>query len=332
MITAALAALLLLPGSSPAADDYPHKDAICVSTGKSDGKCPNYDWGYKQANGKWQTLNPTTLFSYRNCTDFVALRLGLKWSQFKFASGKGNAIDWKEYATNAGFTVTQTPAVGDIAWWGSDRGYGKYGHVAIVTKVNSDGSAAIEGYNGVGTGVYEAKASVQADAYLHRDAASSRSGTSKSPTRQGPRCVPGSFSGRPGFTAFVTYCRNTVRIRALGRAYVLQGGACQVSKGAINFTIGNVDKRLHVGFNVGAPILPNEQLAPRGGTFTSRPRNLVTGFILLPNGYQGELLPYPWVIPVPKSWIRLAADRRSGTLRTVEETGKALAVASFVCA
>ena len=248
-ITAALAALLLLPGSSRAADDYPHKNAICVSTGQLTGKCPGYDWGYKDANGKLQTLNPTTLFSYRNCTDFVALRLGLKWSQFKFASGKGNAIDWKDYANNAGFTITSQPSAGDIAWWGNDRGYGKYGHVAIVTKVNADGSAAIEGYNGVGTGVYESKASVQADTYLHRRTSS---GTTVAPTQ----CTSQDYMVR-GFR-YIATCGGTANVNDGGRTYKLANGVCQwVIPGSFSIAFsprnGVYDKNsvfltIHVGY------------------------------------------------------------------------------------
>ncbi len=103
-------------------------------------------------------------FGYRNCTDFVAWKLSLTWSQFKFPVGKGDARDWEAYATNAGYQVTQTPSVGDIAWWGS------LDHVAIVTVVHPGPTTTVdvEEYNQQYTGVYGTRQNITADAYLHK--------------------------------------------------------------------------------------------------------------------------------------------------------------------
>ena len=152
---------------------YQYDDALCLATGKRDGSCPGYEWGYAQKTGSRKTLSER-LFAYRNCTDYAAWRLGLTWSSFKFPAGVGDAKDWKDYAHNAGFTVITPPArpfVGDIAWWDAYKGgFGKYGHVAVVTAVASDGSVTVASYNRNGLGNYDSRPGQQATAYLHRGA------------------------------------------------------------------------------------------------------------------------------------------------------------------
>lgn len=141
---------------------YPDDGALCAHTGVRNGRCYDYDWGYRLSNGSWKLLSGRG-FAYRNCTDFVAWDLGLTWSSFRFPAGKGNAADWKAYAANAGFRVNSAPAVGDIAWWG-----GGFGHVAVVTGVAGDGSATVAEYNHDAAGDFDARGGVRADAYLHR--------------------------------------------------------------------------------------------------------------------------------------------------------------------
>ena len=153
---------------------YPNDGALCEWTGKHNGPCPYYDWGYLLPSGRWSLLSSRG-FAYRNCTDFVAWFMGLTWSSFHFPAGKGNAVDWKAYAGHAGLQVTSVPSVGDIAWWGGEVG-GGYGHVAIVTAVDADGSVTIAEYNGDGQGDYDLRPEIRADAYLHRR------GTSPAPT------------------------------------------------------------------------------------------------------------------------------------------------------
>jgi surface antigen/Tol biopolymer transport system component len=116
-------------------------------------------------------------FNYRNCTDFVAFRLNQQlggstskpkfwWSTLFSVAGRGHAIYWKDaviHKYGAG-RVNTTPAVGAVAWWGSERG--SLGHVAMVSKVNGDGSVNIEQYNVV-AGAYSTQNNVRATAYLH---------------------------------------------------------------------------------------------------------------------------------------------------------------------
>jgi surface antigen len=63
----------------------------------------------------------------------------------------GNAGQWKD-TLGSKYTVDMTPKVGAVAWW-SDSYYSPtndargYGHVAIVSAVNGDGTIGIEEYN-----------------------------------------------------------------------------------------------------------------------------------------------------------------------------------------
>ncbi|WP_165700143.1 CHAP domain-containing protein [Ornithinimicrobium ciconiae] len=118
-------------------------------------------------------------FYNRNCTSFAAWRLNQQGGRTKAPwsflnnmvgpNGKsvhfGNAIEWKAAAQKGGWKVDSTPAVGAVAWWGAE--VGAYGHVAIVTKVNGDGSALVEEYNYGFAGTYRKDRVVRASSYLH---------------------------------------------------------------------------------------------------------------------------------------------------------------------
>jgi surface antigen len=149
------AAMGPLATPASAANDYPWQDARAYSSG---------------------SLSPLR-FAYRNCTDFAAWRLNVQmgrtsmpwaftWSSLAFPNGDGNARGWKQGAINSGYRVDSTPAVGAVAWWAASGSRSSYGHVGIVTKVNSNGSVDIEAYNGL-TEVFAPETGVNADAYLH---------------------------------------------------------------------------------------------------------------------------------------------------------------------
>jgi hypothetical protein len=98
-------------------------------------------------------------YSPNNCTDFVAWRLnrnaGITSAPWKFAHrtmtpAGGNAVQWIRYYPN---DTDDTPALGAVAWWGSNTGGGR-GHVAIVSAVREDGSIVIEEYNFYNRGNY----------------------------------------------------------------------------------------------------------------------------------------------------------------------------------
>jgi surface antigen len=54
----------------------------------------------------------------------------------------GNAFQWGTQAINAGIQTSQTPQVGAIAQWDKSSIY-PLGHVAVVEKVNTDGTILI---------------------------------------------------------------------------------------------------------------------------------------------------------------------------------------------
>lgn len=59
-------------------------------------------------------------------------------------TGNGNARNWPELAKKQGYTVSSTPAAGDIVCWPD---MGAYGHVAIVTGINPDGTMNVSEMN-----------------------------------------------------------------------------------------------------------------------------------------------------------------------------------------
>lgn len=111
------------------------------------------DYGFK--NGEYNVENPVTGFAYKNCTDFAWWRmmqqLGIT-DQSKMNArtlGPGNAITWGATWQRAGWTVTMTPKVGAIIWYGPGNPGGDpvYGHVAVVKAITADGKVIEEGYN-----------------------------------------------------------------------------------------------------------------------------------------------------------------------------------------
>lgn len=113
---------LLSAGSTyPAKDDYPYK-------GQSSGNDPWY-------------------FYKGQCTSFAAWalrsRVGVSFTGQYGGQSWGNAKNWAAAAGRAGVPVHNSPKAGDIA---VSLG-GSYGHVAFVTKVNSNGTFEVDEYN-----------------------------------------------------------------------------------------------------------------------------------------------------------------------------------------
>ncbi|MGK5673789.1 CHAP domain-containing protein [Micromonospora sp. URMC 106] len=116
----------------PALDDYPYK-------GQSTGVDP---WNFYKGQ----------------CTSFAAWalrsRVGVPFhNQYLGQPAWGNAKEWVAAAGRAGVPVYNSPKAGDIAV----RLGGTYGHVAFVTRVNSNGTFEVDEYN-----------YVSADKYSHR--------------------------------------------------------------------------------------------------------------------------------------------------------------------
>lgn len=118
---------------------YPWGNAVCLHTGSASGPCPNYDWSFNGSIWNYATGG----YGYRNCTDWVAWRVGAP-------SGLGNANTWDDRAPYYGYAVSGNPRVGTAAV--SNSGF--YGHVMFVEAVNGDGSIVISDYNRMGDGLY----------------------------------------------------------------------------------------------------------------------------------------------------------------------------------
>ncbi|QYH35554.1 CHAP domain-containing protein [Salinibacterium sp. M195] len=95
------------------------------------------------------TLSPLNYY-FRQCTDFVAWRLNrdvgsysapFRWAWADLTPNGGDAAQWKSAWESNGWTVSATPVVGSVAWFGWNN------HVAYVKQVNEDGTVLLEEYN-----------------------------------------------------------------------------------------------------------------------------------------------------------------------------------------
>ena len=143
-------------------------------------------WAWKYYGGSYAS----TANGYHNCTLYAAWRL-MQNGEADPGRSWGNAVDW----ANA-IGGNHSPAVGSIAWWGSERGSG-YGHVAYVEQVTgdqvyllADNYSTANGYTDSG---WTNASSV--DLFLHPHDLPAGSGDSP-PTRNGGSVIHGTGSGR----------------------------------------------------------------------------------------------------------------------------------------
>ena len=137
------------PASPVRADDggYPHATMACIHAPyATDGTgywCSGYSWGPNHNNPN--TIYSTRGYAYRNCTDYVAWKLQSLGVASGWTSGLGNGGDWYTNAANkSGLDRGTVPKVGAAAIVPSDTpGYGGYGHVAYVEKVDKDANGAV---------------------------------------------------------------------------------------------------------------------------------------------------------------------------------------------
>ena len=92
-----------------------------------------------------------------NCTAFVARATG--W----IPAGLGNATDWLKNASAMGYQTGDIPTVGSVAVYHSGSGYSEFGHVALVTGVNNDGTFQVQEENYNGLGVVDTRTSTLSD-------------------------------------------------------------------------------------------------------------------------------------------------------------------------
>jgi hypothetical protein len=130
--------------------------------------CQDFDWGPtpstllagQESIDPHSTISPRG-FGYRNCTDYVAVKLS-----FDSQTVHGNASQWKDQLPPA--NVTNYPTIGAVAWWGTEVDDG-LGHVAVVLSLKPDGSAVVGEYNYSLDGTYGTRtiSARGADAFLH---------------------------------------------------------------------------------------------------------------------------------------------------------------------
>jgi surface antigen len=93
-------------------------------------------------------------YALGQCTYYVARSLGY------IPGDLGNADQWASKAAEQGFDVSHTPKVGTAVVYGPGGAYSpQYGHVAVVTAVNADGTFTVSEMNVDGTGVADTRTS-----------------------------------------------------------------------------------------------------------------------------------------------------------------------------
>ena len=93
-------------------------------------------------------------YSLGQCTYYVARSLGY------IPGDLGNANQWAQNAAKQGFDVSHKPVVGTAVVYAGGGGYSpQYGHVAVVTAVNPDGSFQVSEMNVEGNMVADTRTS-----------------------------------------------------------------------------------------------------------------------------------------------------------------------------
>jgi CHAP domain len=86
----------------------------------------------------------TAAYAFGNCTYYVATRFPTIYPYL------GNAKDWILNAPKHGYQVLTTPHPDTVVVYGPGNGYSSLGHVAVVDKVNPDGSFQVSEMNYAG--------------------------------------------------------------------------------------------------------------------------------------------------------------------------------------
>jgi surface antigen len=73
--------------------------------------------------------------------------LGKSWQRGEGPTGTGDATNWPNLARRQGYSVSSTPHIGAIISWNAGSLTSGYGHVAIVEKINTDGTIDVSEYN-----------------------------------------------------------------------------------------------------------------------------------------------------------------------------------------
>lgn len=162
--TASGLSALTPPSANSGSTDSDSGTKLCENGGKvgigtGSGKGDDYPENLK--NGTIDIPDPWGYLT-RECVSFVAWRMNVQmgWKTgepWKFSAATvgllGNANTWGPRLAAQGYKVDNNPSNGAIAWWGGavNNGVitGPVGHVAVVSKVNDNGTIDIEHYNAV---------------------------------------------------------------------------------------------------------------------------------------------------------------------------------------
>lgn len=181
LLASGVAAVGVAPSASAwsAGDTYPYRSA--KDCAKQFG---TYSWCVDEnKNGGYSSDEQYSkyLFSYRNCTDFVAYMLN-KYNGVGFTNNYGgrqwgNAKTWDDAARAIGLAVNSTPAHGAVA----QTDAGTWGHVAYVIGFNST-TVTVAEYNHAGTGAYGTRSVARsAFRYIHIEDLAGPKFTAQSP-------------------------------------------------------------------------------------------------------------------------------------------------------
>lgn len=112
------------------------------------GMGDDYPWPYELMEDQGGSLSPLNYY-YRECVDFVAWRLNrdagsysapFKWVWSNLTPFGGNGGQWEYNWQQHGWTVSDTPVKGAVAYTGGN-------HIAYVKSLNPDGTVTVEEYN-----------------------------------------------------------------------------------------------------------------------------------------------------------------------------------------
>lgn len=151
------------PGASPNGGTVPTLTSATLAPP------PNDDYPAAWRNAPKDSVFDTWGYPNRECTSFVAWRIG-RIDGLRLPVRPGDAATWDDqYAPY--FRVDTRPSVGSIAQWnanevGGGLGAGPFGHVAWVQAVYPDGSVMVEQYN-IGDDGHYAQLRTRAPRYIH---------------------------------------------------------------------------------------------------------------------------------------------------------------------
>ena len=92
----------------------------------------------------------------RECVSYTAWKVYQTYGNMPYWGGRGNANQWDDNARAAGIPTGSTPKIKSVAVWH----IGRYGHVAWVESVNSDGTFNVSEYNRGGDGLYHERVNI----------------------------------------------------------------------------------------------------------------------------------------------------------------------------